>query len=117
MGSAISGLHVAELVLDAETLGIAGGMAHCPVLDGYATLTSLPPNPRLLFCHRLHRGRPGPASRPHTRRGYPRRVRVHQLAQQLPWLRLKDARCRFFVVMAADNDLNDPELAPALATA
>ncbi|EIM79594.1 alpha/beta-hydrolase [Stereum hirsutum FP-91666 SS1] len=47
MGSAMSGLNVAELVVRCKDL--AGGMAHCPLLDGYATLMSLDPNPRLLF--------------------------------------------------------------------
>lgn len=69
MGSAMSGLNIAELVVKCKYL--AGGMAHCPLLDGrshtvivpfmtyrtdrllrlpgYATLMSLDPNPRLLF--------------------------------------------------------------------
>lgn len=65
MGSALSGLAVANLVL--EDSGLAGGMAHSPMLDGklsafyrraannfalsqgYATLNSLEFNPRLIF--------------------------------------------------------------------
>lgn len=34
MGSALGGLSVAELVIHADREGIAGGMVHCPVLDG-----------------------------------------------------------------------------------
>ncbi|EPQ49951.1 alpha/beta-hydrolase [Gloeophyllum trabeum ATCC 11539] len=47
MGSALSGLHVAELLLRDQRL--AGGMAHCPVLDGYATSIAGPVNVRLMF--------------------------------------------------------------------
>lgn len=36
MGSALSGLSVATLCCDEP--GLAGGMAHCPVLDGYTTM-------------------------------------------------------------------------------
>ncbi|KAG2142362.1 Alpha/Beta hydrolase protein [Suillus clintonianus] len=47
MGSAASGLQVAELVVNDGAL--AGGMAHCPILDAKATLTSTSTNLRLLF--------------------------------------------------------------------
>lgn len=64
MGSAASGLHVADLVVNDKEL--AGGMAHCPLLDGTHipspflqilirshsgknTLLALPANPRLMF--------------------------------------------------------------------
>lgn len=47
MGSAMSGLCVAELILSDPAL--AGGMAHSPLLDGYATLSQTTPNLRLLF--------------------------------------------------------------------
>ncbi|KAG1766330.1 Alpha/Beta hydrolase protein [Suillus placidus] len=47
MGSATSGLQVAELVVNDSAL--AGGMAHCPMLDAKATITSASPNLRLLF--------------------------------------------------------------------
>ncbi|KAJ8514921.1 hypothetical protein ONZ45_g7611 [Pleurotus djamor] len=47
MGSALSGLSVAQLLL--EDTGLAGGMAHSPTLDGYAVLNSMPFNPRLVF--------------------------------------------------------------------
>ncbi|KAJ3793874.1 alpha/beta-hydrolase [Lentinula aff. detonsa] len=50
MGSATSGINVANLAL--SDTGLAGAMAHSPVLDGtprYATLTALPFNPRLMF--------------------------------------------------------------------
>ncbi|KAI0068637.1 alpha/beta-hydrolase [Artomyces pyxidatus] len=46
-GSAMSGLQMAELVVHDGSL--AGGMAQCPLLDGYATIMSFTPNPRLLF--------------------------------------------------------------------
>ncbi|KAI0064307.1 alpha/beta-hydrolase [Artomyces pyxidatus] len=46
-GSAMSALQMAELVVHDGAL--AGGMAQCPLLDGYATLSSYTPNPRLLF--------------------------------------------------------------------
>ncbi|GBE83322.1 Alpha/Beta hydrolase protein [Sparassis latifolia] len=49
MGSAMSGLCVAELALNALEEGIAGAMAHCPILDGYGTAMALPPNFKLLF--------------------------------------------------------------------
>ncbi|KAJ3729809.1 alpha/beta-hydrolase [Lentinula raphanica] len=47
MGSATSGITVANLALNDEKL--AGAMTHSPVLNGYDTLTSLPFNPRLMF--------------------------------------------------------------------
>ncbi|KAF8636114.1 hypothetical protein AX17_003817 [Amanita inopinata Kibby_2008] len=47
MGSALSGLSVLRLVT--EDSALAGGMAHSPMLDGYATLTSLEFNPRLVL--------------------------------------------------------------------
>ncbi|KAJ7477022.1 alpha/beta-hydrolase [Mycena galericulata] len=47
MGSALSGLTVCQLAL--EDSGLAGVMAHSPVLDGYDTAMSLGFNPRLLF--------------------------------------------------------------------
>ncbi|KAJ3806570.1 alpha/beta-hydrolase [Lentinula aff. lateritia] len=47
MGSATSGISVVNLALSDASL--AGAMAHSPVLDGYATLTSLPFNARLMF--------------------------------------------------------------------
>ncbi|EGN92828.1 hypothetical protein SERLA73DRAFT_190547 [Serpula lacrymans var. lacrymans S7.3] len=47
MGSAWSGLQVADLVVNDGRL--AGGMAHCPVLDARATVTSVLPRPKLLF--------------------------------------------------------------------
>ncbi|KAF9269271.1 alpha/beta-hydrolase [Marasmius fiardii PR-910] len=47
MGSALSGLSVASLVLHDN--GLAGGMAHSPMLDGYATVMSSGFRPRLLF--------------------------------------------------------------------
>lgn len=34
MGSAMSGLSVAEIITRDDVEGIAGGMAHCPLLDG-----------------------------------------------------------------------------------
>ncbi|KAE9391915.1 alpha/beta-hydrolase [Gymnopus androsaceus JB14] len=47
MGSAASGHTVAKLLLeDAE---LAGGMAHCPLLDGYTTMLSQKFNARLVF--------------------------------------------------------------------
>jgi len=47
MGSASSGMYVADLVVNDGRL--AGGMAHCPLLDGKNTLMALPFNPRLVF--------------------------------------------------------------------
>ncbi|TFK50402.1 alpha/beta-hydrolase [Heliocybe sulcata] len=47
MGSASSGLHVASLVANDPQL--AGGMAHCPMLDAYAIMSSGSPNLRILF--------------------------------------------------------------------
>ncbi|KAJ8488729.1 hypothetical protein ONZ45_g13855 [Pleurotus djamor] len=47
MGSALSGLSVAQLLL--EDTGLAGGMAHSPMLDGYASLNAMPFNPWLMF--------------------------------------------------------------------
>lgn len=49
MGSAMSGLSVAEIITRDDVEGIAGGMAHCPLLDAKAVLNSMTPNPRLLF--------------------------------------------------------------------
>ncbi|KAE9390165.1 alpha/beta-hydrolase [Gymnopus androsaceus JB14] len=47
MGSALSGITVANLLL--QDPGLAAGMAHCPLLDGYSTLLALPFNVRLGF--------------------------------------------------------------------
>ncbi|KIK54650.1 hypothetical protein GYMLUDRAFT_231816 [Collybiopsis luxurians FD-317 M1] len=47
MGCAASGMTVANLLL--QDPGLAGGMAQCPVLDGYSTLMALPFNARLVF--------------------------------------------------------------------
>ncbi|KAF4578362.1 AB hydrolase superfamily protein [Pleurotus pulmonarius] len=47
MGSALSGISVSQLLL--EDTSLAGGMAHCPMLDGYAVVASMPFNPRLFF--------------------------------------------------------------------
>ncbi|KAK0486028.1 alpha/beta-hydrolase [Armillaria novae-zelandiae] len=49
MGSAMSGLSVAEIITRDDVEGIAGGMAHSPLLDAKATLNSMTPNPRLMF--------------------------------------------------------------------
>lgn len=49
MGSAMSGIAVAEIIIRDDVEGIAGGMAHCPLLDAKAVLNSTTPNPRLLF--------------------------------------------------------------------
>ncbi|KAK0504539.1 alpha/beta-hydrolase [Armillaria luteobubalina] len=49
MGSAMSGLSVAEIITRDDVEGIAGGMAHCPLLDAKALLDSMPTNPRLMF--------------------------------------------------------------------
>ncbi|KAF8590408.1 alpha/beta-hydrolase, partial [Ramaria rubella] len=46
-GSAFSGLHIADLVVNDP--GLAGGMAHCPLLDGYAALKAGPMNFTLVF--------------------------------------------------------------------
>ncbi|KAJ7887520.1 alpha/beta-hydrolase [Mycena olivaceomarginata] len=47
MGSAMSGLTVTQLALDDP--GLAGVMAHSPMLDGYDTVMAAGFNPRLLF--------------------------------------------------------------------
>ncbi|KAJ7638212.1 Alpha/Beta hydrolase protein [Roridomyces roridus] len=47
MGSAMSALIVTQLALDEE--GLAGVMAHSPMLDGYDTVMAAGFNPRLLF--------------------------------------------------------------------
>ncbi|KAJ7621275.1 alpha/beta-hydrolase [Roridomyces roridus] len=47
MGSALSGLTVSQLAQDDP--GLAGVMAHSPMLDGYGTAMSLGFNPRLIF--------------------------------------------------------------------
>lgn len=49
MGSALSGLSVTDIITRDDVEGIAGGMAHCPLLDAKAVLNSMAPNPRLLF--------------------------------------------------------------------
>ncbi|KAJ7434703.1 hypothetical protein FB451DRAFT_1418632 [Mycena latifolia] len=145
MGSAISGLHVAELVLDAEALGIAGGMAHCPymqttrrsprsrptpasssVIDCIAGALDLPPAliravgtpDEFAF---INSPSSYPAKALHTPFAAAPNLIAPRVAFEVvsvrPGLRLKDARCPFLDVMAADNDLNDPELTPALTTA
>jgi len=47
MGSAWSGLQVSDLVVN--DVRLAGGLAHCTLLAGYATLMSGSPRPRLLI--------------------------------------------------------------------
>ncbi|KAF5378440.1 hypothetical protein D9757_005574 [Collybiopsis confluens] len=47
MGSATSGINVVNLALNDP--GLAGAMMHSPILDGYATITALPFNARLMF--------------------------------------------------------------------
>ncbi|KAJ7319132.1 alpha/beta-hydrolase [Mycena albidolilacea] len=47
MGSALSALTICQLALDDS--GLAGVMAHSPMLDGYDTAMSLGFNPRLMF--------------------------------------------------------------------
>lgn len=49
MGSAMSGIAVADIITRDDVEGIAGGMAHCPLLDAKAVVQSTTPNLRLLF--------------------------------------------------------------------
>ncbi|TFK37514.1 alpha/beta-hydrolase [Crucibulum laeve] len=46
MGSAMSGLHAAEVA--SNEVGIAGVMAHCPLLDGFKLFSAVPEDPQFL---------------------------------------------------------------------
>jgi len=48
-GSAMSGLNVSHFAVNANEEGVAGAMAHCPMLDGYAGCMALPADMKLMF--------------------------------------------------------------------
>ncbi|KAH8115213.1 alpha/beta-hydrolase [Phellopilus nigrolimitatus] len=136
MGSALSGLTVATLVV--QDSGLVGGMAHCPLLDAYATFMAKEPNPRLFLPPVFVKciGRPGEFALLNTPSSYPGfeamfdqsdapfsqqpnlvapRLAFDMLSSR-PGTKLKDAKCPMLVVLAKEDDIIPAELTRKIAS-